>query len=380
MSSLPDRPAIGIDLRALVGTPTGIGYYTLAMLEALADREQLRLVGMSHAPPEYADALARAGVEIEVRRALSGVVWQQTVVPRRLRRGDIDLFWSPILTLPLILSTPAVTTVHDLTPLLHPETHRLKVRLSILPFLGRTLSRAAAVVADSRATADDLERYFPDCSARLRVIHPGVDAIFKPGSDDDVRATRESLGCPSGYLLYSGTLEPRKNLDMLLDAWQQARRRDPGVLPLLLSGPAGWSDRSFFKRLEGLESLGARWLGRLSRERLVEVMQAACWFVYPSLYEGFGLPVAEAMACGVPTIVSRASSLPELVGDCGFQVDPSNASELAAVLETLPRDPAGRLQHGQASLERSRRFSWSRAAEELTATFHGVLARPESPA
>ena len=139
--------AVGVDLRALVGTPTGIGYYTLSMLRGLAETGRFRLVGMAHKIPEYQEELIAAGIEVEVRRALSGVVWQQTAVPGRLRRGDLDLFWSPILTLPLSLPVPALTTVHDLTALLHPETHTLKVRWSVLPFLARNLSSAAAVIA-----------------------------------------------------------------------------------------------------------------------------------------------------------------------------------------------------------------------------------------
>ncbi len=374
MSTPSDRPSIGVDLRALVGTPTGIGYYTLSMLEALAEQDRFRLVGMAHAEPEYAADLRDAGVEIEITRSISGVIWQQTAVPRRLRRGDLDLFWSPILTLPLVLPVPVVTTVHDLTPLLHPETHRLKVKMSILPFLGRTLSQAAGVIADSRATADDLERYFPDCAARLQVIYPGVETLFKPGKEEDIRATRESLGCPSGYLLYSGTLEPRKNLTLLLDAWEKARQIDPEVPPLLLSGPAGWAERSFFKRLERLQPLGARWLGRLERSRLVEVMQAASWFVYPSLYEGFGLPVAEAMACGVPPIVSNVSSLPEVVGDCGFLIDPLDVSDLAQLLASLPTGTADRAAASRAARERSQQFSWPAAAGELAEVFSRALS------
>jgi glycosyltransferase involved in cell wall biosynthesis len=370
----PERPSIGVDLRALVGTPTGIGYYTRSLLKALAGLDRFRLVGMAHAEPVFADELRSAGLEIEVRKAISGVVWQQTTVPRRLSRGDIDLFWSPILTLPLVLPVPAVTTVHDLTPLLHPETHRLKVKLSILPFLARTLSKAAGVIADSQATATDLERYFPDCAPRLRVIYPGVDPIFKPADSEQIQQTRESLDCPAGYLLYSGTLEPRKNLSLLLDAWEQARLTDSAVPPLILSGPAGWADQGLFKQLKRLEPLGARWLGRLERSRLVEVMQAASWFVYPSLYEGFGLPVAEAMACGIPPIVSNVSSLPEVVGDCGFQVDPTDVADLANLLAALPTDPAERRAASEAARTQAQRFSWATAADEITAAFSQALA------
>lgn len=372
----PDSPRVGIDLRALVGTPTGIGYYTRSMMLAMAQLERFSLVGMAHAEPEFAQELREAGIEIEVRSAISGVIWQQTTVPRRLGRGDLDLFWSPILTLPMVLPVPAVTTVHDLTPLLHPETHRLKVKMSILPFLGRTLSQAAGVVADSQSTADDLERYFPDCAQRLEVIYPGIDPIFEPGDDESIQATRDSLGCPGGYLLYSGTLEPRKNLTLLLDAWESARGNDPQVPPLLLSGPEGWEDPRLFRRLSRLEPQGVRWLGRLARPDLVALMQAASWFVYPSLYEGFGLPVAEAMACGVPAIVSDTSSLPEVVGDSGFRVDPVDVTDLAGLLTALPSGRQEREAASRAARQQSQRFSWTDAADQLTEVFERVAASP----
>jgi glycosyltransferase involved in cell wall biosynthesis len=369
------RTSVAVDVRALVATPTGIGFYTLSMLRALAEIGTFRLIAMAHERPHYAEELEDAGIEIESHPALSGVVWQQTRAPRRLALGDVDLFWSPILTLPLKLTVPAVTTVHDLTPLLHPETHRLKVRLSVLPFLSRSLARADCVVADSESTAEDLRLHYPECAGRIRVIYPGVDPVFEPGEPTAIASTRDELGCAQGYFLYAGTLEPRKNLDFLLDAWEAARRADPQkTLPLLLCGPAGWAPKAFYRRLAALEGQGVRWLGRLPRQRLVGVMQAATWFVYPSLYEGFGLPVVEAMACGVPPIVSRSSSLPEIVDTCGHQIDPADPTGLAALLEVVSRDEARRNEASACALHRARRFDWQSAAAQLASCFEALLA------
>ena len=369
IAAMPEREnriSVGVDLRALVGTPTGIGFYTLALLERMATAGDLRLVGMAHREPAHADELRSAGVEIEVAPALSGVVWQQTALPRRLGRGDIDAFWSPILTLPLMLPVPGITTVHDLTPLLHPELHRLKVRWSIRPFLAHNLRQAAAIVADSESTAADLRRYYPQCAERLQVIYPGVDPLFRPAEPERIATIRQELDCPQGYLLYSGTLEPRKNLDLLLDAWEVARERDPDFLNLILTGPRGWAEPAFFRRLEALLGRGVHWLGRQPRGRQVEIMQAARWFVYPSLYEGFGLGVAEAMACGVAPIASRASSLPEIVGDAGFLVDPHDPSELVELFARLPGEDGDSI--GRRARRRAERFDWGLAADRLAAT------------
>lgn len=376
MRDLARLPTIGVDLRALVPEATGIGVYTLSLLRALMARGEARFLGLAHKAPLTRAELAAIGVPWEARWAPLGVFWQQALLPRRLARGDIDLFWSPLSILPAFCPVPAVVTVHDLTVWLYPETHTFKVRASQLPFIARTLERADRIIAISEATANDLHRYFPACSARVRVIYNGVDPAFRPGSADEIAATRRELGCPEGYILYSGTLEPRKNLGLLLDAWEILRQRQPGVvLPLLLAGPYGWGGADLLSRLAALAPAGVRHLGRLERAQQVRVMQAASAFVYPSLYEGFGLPPAEAMACGVPTVVSNTSSLPEVVGNAGLQVAVEDAPGLARALGRLlaDRDFAERL--GAAGREQSRRFSWEKAAAETATLFAELLAR-----
>src|SRR6185295_10552797 len=126
---------------------------------------------------------------------------------------------SPLQTLPLLGDTPAVVTVHDLTTLLLPETHRLKVQLTQVPLLGRSLARARRILAVSEATAADVRQFYPEAADRLRVVLGGVSPRFRPANAEQVAATRADLGCPDGYVLYVGTLEPRKNVDLLLDAW-----------------------------------------------------------------------------------------------------------------------------------------------------------------
>src|SRR5918992_4599686 len=149
-------PTVAVDLRALVPAPTGIGVYTRSLLLALAARGGLRYVGMAHQPPRGAAELEAAGIRIEHHGSPLGVLWQQFRLPRRLRRGDVDLFWSPLITLPWRSAVPAVVTVHDLTALLFPESHTLKVRWSLLPFLRPSFERARRLVTISAATARDL--------------------------------------------------------------------------------------------------------------------------------------------------------------------------------------------------------------------------------
>lgn len=367
-------PRIAVDLRALVPEPTGIGVATRSLLLALARRGRFRFLGLAHRPVRGADELRAQGIELEHEAAPLGVLWQQWRLPRRLARGDADLLWSPLNTLPVRLTVPAVVTVHDLTALLLPETHSARVRWSVLPFLARTLAGARRVVASSRATAADLRFHFPQCAGRIRVVELGVDPEFAPAAPAEVAAIRQELGCPDGYLLHVGTVEPRKNLATLLDAWQALRQEEGATPPLVLAGPYGWRSRALLRRIERLRPAGLLPLGQVERRRLVRLFQGARLFVYPSLYEGFGLPAAEAMACGVPTIVSEASSLPEVVGDAGLTVEPQDAGGLAAAIRRLLDDGelAGHLS--RAGIERARRFSWERAAQGMEEVFAEALA------
>ncbi len=376
--SLAAPPRIAVDLRALVSQPpTGIGVYTRALLLELARRPSFRYLGLAHRLPPCAEELGAAGIPCEAQIAPLGVVWQQLRLPARLAAGDVDLFWSPLTTLPLRLPIPAVVTIPDLTTLLLPETHRLKVRLSVLPFLRRTLDRAARIVAISEATASDLARHFPECAPRVRVVTCGVEPEFAPGDPAAVAATRERLGLPEGYVLYAGTLEPRKNLGPLLDAWETLRHEHPeSTPPLVLAGPFGWHGEGLRRDIARLQPLGLRVTGHVERAELVRLFQAARLFVYPSLYEGFGLPAAEALACGLPTIVSTSSSLPEVVGDAGVLVDPDDVGGLASAMRELLESPARAHELGARALERSRRFTWPRAADQLEEVFREALAAP----
>jgi glycosyltransferase involved in cell wall biosynthesis len=366
---------VAVDLRALVPHETGIGVYTRALLLELAGRDGFRYTGLAHRPPREGEELAAAGIATEQEAAPLGVIWQQLRLPRRLARGDFDLLWSPLLTLPLRCPVPSVATVHDLTTLLFPETHRLKNKWSILPFLRPSLERADRVVTISHASARDIAFHFPQAAHKVRVVYPGIDPEFRPGTPEEIAAIRQELAAPEGYILYVGTLEPRKNIGAILDAWEILHGEDPHVPPLVLVGGYGWASRHLVQRIETLAPRGVRSLGHVDRAHLVRVFQGARAFVYPSLYEGFGLPPAEAMACGVPVVVSDASSLPEVVGDAGIRVPASDTGALAQAMRDLLQDPARAAELGARGVERAGRFRWDRAAQEMEEVFREAVSR-----
>jgi glycosyltransferase involved in cell wall biosynthesis len=160
---------------------------------------------------------------------------------------------------------------------------------------------------------------------------------------------------------------------ILLDAWEALRANDPDLLPLVLVGPYGWGSERLARRIEALAPLGVRSLGRVERARLVRLFQGARVFAYPSLYEGFGLPPAEAMACGVPVVVSNTSSLPEVVGNAGLKVAPGDAGALAAAIHALLDDPGRAAELAARGLSRTDRFRWDRAAREMEEVFFEAL-------
>lgn len=367
----PLQPTLAVDLRALVQPPAGIGVHTEEMLLALARRGRFRLVGLAHHPLAEPERLLSAGISLQIGSAPSGFLWQHFRAARETRSAGAQVFWSPVFTLPWRLDVPALVTVHDLAAWEAPETLTWKVRWSLRPFLGRSLHRAARVLAVSQSVAGELLERFPAVEPKLRVIPNGVDpSRFRPASAEEIRSTREELGLPAGYFLFLGTLEPRKNVAPLLRAWETLPTPRP---PLLLVGAAGWKSETVRRDLVRLEPAGVRWLGRLEPGRAREILRAATALVYPSRYEGFGLPVLEAMASGVPVVTSRARALVELGGEACLQGDPGEPEAFSRLLLEVWRNESLRAQLASRGLERARGFGWDRAAQAFEEELERLL-------
>ncbi len=361
---------IGVDARALVPEATGIGVYCRAILQGLAADPGVAPVAMAHAP---LSGLGDIDIEHTITPSSSGVLWQQFRFNRQLGERGCDLLWSPIFTLPRWPQIPAVVTVHDLTAWYFPRAHRLKVRASLKPFIGPSLKAATAIITPSMATAHDLADRFPEAEGKTSVIPHGVDPEFSPADESAIAAIRNRLGLQDGYIVYSGTIEPRKNLDCLIEVWAELRRRDQAP-PLVVVGGRGWKSNRTLTRMRELEPLGLHYLGRLDRRQQVEVIQAATVMVFASLYEGFGLPALEAMACAVPVISSDRSSLPEVVDDAGLLVDPEDRAQLAQAIRTLVSDSPRARELGMAGYTRSKTFTWERSVAQHIDVFHSAFA------
>jgi glycosyltransferase involved in cell wall biosynthesis len=263
---------------------------------------------------------------------------------------------------PLVHPRATVVTIHDLGYRFFPSAHGARRRLE-LDLTTRFSCRAARrIIAPSQATRRDLEREYGIAGERIRVIAHGVDEEMRPVRDPARLAeVRARYGIRSDYLLYLGTLQPRKNVGRLVDAFLRCRQRAGRDLTLVLAGQPGWLLQAVDAHVAGAEARGAVVRpGYVAREDLPALYSGALAFVFPSLYEGFGLPVLEAMACGAPVLASSTSSLPEVVGDAGMLVSPLDTGALAAALERLVADADLRSDLAERGLARARQFTWER--------------------
>lgn len=303
------------------------------------------------------------------------IAWEQAAQPWAMRRAGLDLVHAPVNVAPLAGGCPAVVTVHDLSPFLFPELFRPARRAYQQAMTRRSVRRAAHVIADSESTRADLISLFDVRPERVTTVPLGVDETMRPVSDAALLgAFRQRHGLDGPYILFVGTLEPRKNVLMLIEAFALLRGRAGVAHHLVLVGGKGWYYDAIFQRVERLGLREAvTFAGYAPDAELPLWYSGADLFVYPSLYEGFGLPPLEAMACGTPVIVSRISSLPEAVGEAGALVDPHDPEALAQEMAALLADEARRAVLVARGLERAARLTWRATATATAAIYHRVL-------
>ncbi len=304
------------------------------------------------------------------------ILWEQFLQPMELAAHHVDLLHSPVNIQPVLLPCRGVVTVTDLSFMIFPQAFLGGQRFYQTLFTRLSVRRASRVVAISASTAQDLARFFAVPADRISIIYPGVDAAYGPIREQaGMAGFRRLHGLPERFILFVGTLEPRKNLLTLLEAYGEFKRRTARQYKLVLAGGKGWLYQSLFAAVEQLGLQDDVILpGFIPEGELPLWYNAAEVFVYPSLYEGFGLPPLEAMACGTPVIVSNASSLPEVVGDAAVLVDPHNVDEWVAALCRLCDDADMRAELCSRGLERAREFSWTRMAQETVRVYREVLS------
>lgn len=361
---------IAIDAsRATAVQPTGTETYALRLIHALIN------VNESLAQPFHFRLYFR---DQPAERLFPGSDFvEQAVIPLRrlwthlglataLWKRQHDILFVPAHTLPFVFPGKAIVTAHDLGYKHFPAAHPTRQRLYLDATTRYSQARASIVLADSRATADDLTRFYGTPRGKIRVIYPGVESAGLAANPEQIRAVGTKYRLPRRYFLFLGTLQPRKNIARLVQAfaqWRAAAGDDETAL--VLAGGRGWL---FDERwLDGASNL--RQTGYIDEADKAPLLQGALALVLPSLYEGFGFPVVEAMHCGTPVIASRTSSLPELVGDCGILVDPLDIAEIAKALRRIGEDAGLRSELAERGRVRAQRFNWESAALQALDAF-----------
>jgi len=271
-------------------------------------------------------------------------------------------------------SLPITATVHDMTCWLMPELHTAANVRADHNYAEKILVRAAGLIAVSESTKNDAVRMLGLNPDRIEVIYPGVtDEFFHP-TIEGVRRVKDRYGLERPYVLFLGTIEPRKNVDTLLDAWGQMPADCRKATDLVVAGPEGWASENTVARLRSA-GRGVRYLGYVPENDLPSLIAGATVFAYPSLYEGFGFPVAQALAAGVPVVASNVSSLPEVCGDSSVLVDPRSPAEISSALERLVTSPTERELMAARGKERALAFRWDNCARRSLLFFERVLRR-----
>jgi glycosyltransferase involved in cell wall biosynthesis len=364
---------IGIDAR-LWGEPrSGIGRYTRSLVETLVKlAPEERWVLYLDRPARDLPAAAEARC-LPWPRRLAWILW---AAPRELARRPVDLFHGVTgFELPRAAAR-LVTTVHDLIPFRLPALVPRRHRWAVRALLGGALRRAARVIAVSEATRRELATRYRVPDHKLHVVPEAAAPHFAPASRAEVARVREGYDLADPYVLFVGLLEPKKNLPALLDAVARCRAAGSwGRTRLAVAGAPGWGTEGLAAEVGRLGLDGyVRLLGPVPDGDLPALYGGAQAFVFPSLWEGFGLPVLEAMASGAAVIASRRGALPEVAGDAALLVEPEPAP-LAEALGRVLGDAALRTRLREAGLDRARAYSWERTATQTLAVYHAAVAR-----
>jgi len=388
---------IAIDGRYIQDHFPGIGRYTYNLIRALAGVVEQDTVVVIHNPrlPNTRFAMADLGrlpyVEMVTTAVAPFSLAEQWLLPRLARQLDVDVWHSPYYICPYCLPCPLVVTVYDAISSHYPQyLPSLAARFSYEVAMRLAMTTARRVIAISQVSRADLIRFFAVPAAKVSVIAGAAEPRYRPQPPQAVAELRARLGLSDAYVLYVGSNKPHKNIVRLVEAWaivgalsataDQLTRvgtlqaASPATPPQLVI--AGHHDPRYPQAQDRAQQLGVqssvRFLGAVAEADLPVLYSGAAAFVFPSLYEGFGLPALEAMACGVPVICSNTPALLEVVGDAALTVNPLDTNALAQAIARLLHDSALRHDLGQRSLKQASHFSWQRAAQEALAAYQAA--------
>jgi glycosyltransferase involved in cell wall biosynthesis len=358
--------SIACDARALVGPLTGVGTWTEQVMGGLARTADQRILLAASRAIDLPAGLELANIDLlpPPRLPIPGTLWLHTWLSWRLAQTDARVWVASLGVVPRRCPVPAVAVVHDLTPLTHPHRHTFTNRFCFNTYIEESLDRASAVVVGSKATEEAVLAHFPWVRPRLRFITYGVDSWFSPApADDNGAGIRDRFSNRRPYLLHLGTLEPRKGLPTLVAAWEQLQRMLPDPPDLVLAGAAGWDTGPLLQQIDRSpyrERIHRP--GYVSRDDARGLLRHAAVFVLPSEAEGFGLPLAESISCGTPSVASDISPLREVAGGAALLAPVGDAEGLARTI-VRALEPQTRSRLVQAANRRAPELRWQPVVE-----------------
>ena len=376
---------IGIDVTSALTQGGGIGRYTRELIRALVSinsADELRLFSARIPDSSLLPKSLPSAVNVTYHPAPLSERWLYRLwyrvrlpVPVQWTTGPLDLFHSPDFVLPPTSGNiPTLLTIHDLSFLHYPETFPDALVNYLNRIVPWSVKRATHILADSIATREDLLSLWQIPAEKVTVLYSGVNEQFRPLEDSrKIAAVRQKYGLDKRpYVLAVGTVQPRKNYQMLIRAFRPVAMRLPHNIAF--AGGKGWLDEGMKSEVErqGLNER-VRFTGFVADEDLPALYCGASLLAFPSLYEGFGLPILEAMACGLPCIISDASSLPEVGGDAAIQLPPTNEIMWTEAMLGLLTDEEKQAQMIEAGFTQARSFSWNKAARELVQVYNSLL-------
>lgn len=371
---------IYVDVSAAVHARAGLGRYSQRLAEALAREAPSRIAlfhnqGPQGKLPASLQQLPRRQVQLGYKPwRMAVLLGHLTRVPFNRLVPEAALFHSTEHLLLPLRGLPTVLTVHDLIYKLFPDYHKRLNYWYLNLAMPLYCRRAGAIIAVSEATKQDIVRHYAVDPGKISVVYEAAASHFRPPTTAEIVDVRQKYDLPPQFLVHLSTIEPRKNLDRLLDALALLRHADFPELQLILVGARGWLYDDFFTRVEreGWQEV-VRALGWVPDEDLPAVLAAADLAVQPSLYEGFGLPILEEMASGQVVAASNSSSHPEVGGKAAAYFAATDAEEMAAIISRLLRDKSEYRQRRQLGLQQAAKFSWERAAKETLAVYERLI-------
>jgi glycosyltransferase involved in cell wall biosynthesis len=367
--------AISAPLLAAAGSyrSAGIHTYIQHSLRHLPEADPgLRFTLISaHPPADLPPAIEVQPPRWNTDRPARRILWEQSLLPLAARQADV--LHATAFVAPIVQLRPTVLTIYDASFALFPQFFRGFNQAYLRLGTRWSARRAQRVITISECARRDVHRLYGVPLDRITVAYPGVDEALQPSDPDRVQAFRRAKNLPEKFLLYLGTLEPRKNLAMLIRAFARLQQACPDA-HLVLAGGVGWlADEVFDAIAECGVKDSVRLPGFVAAEEKALWYAAATAFVFPSLYEGFGLPPLEALACGTPVVASHAASLPEVVGEAGLLLDPADVSGWAAALQRLWTDAAYRAELADRGVQQAQHFAWPAASRQIAQAYRAAL-------